>query len=82
VTLKASHYECEESKRPALDIVAVIDRSGSMRGEKLFLVKKSLNILVENCKYTFNIEHSLDIRLEDNCHLSAVCIVSTCLKAT
>ena len=48
VTLKASHYECEESIRPALDIVAVIDRSGSMRGEKLFLVKKSLKFLVQN----------------------------------
>ncbi|CAB3982076.1 Hypothetical predicted protein [Paramuricea clavata] len=48
VTLKASDYEPEESKRPTLDIVAVIDRSGSMKGEKLFLVKKSLKFLVQN----------------------------------
>ena len=48
VTLKA-HYQVEESKRPALDIVAVIDKSGSMSGQKLDLVKKSLEFLVENC---------------------------------
>ncbi|XP_028397520.1 uncharacterized protein LOC114521316 isoform X2 [Dendronephthya gigantea] len=48
VTLKAANYEPEQSKRPALDIVAVIDRSGSMQGEKLFLVKKSLKFLVQN----------------------------------
>ena len=50
VTLKALDYEPEESKRPALDIVAVIDKSGSMQGEKLFLVKKSLKFLVQHCK--------------------------------
>ena len=54
VTLKASHYEPEESKRPSLDIVAVIDKSGSMKGEKLFLVKKSLAHLVHNCKHYMN----------------------------
>ena len=49
VTLKAPNYKPEKSKRPVLDIVAVIDKSGSMVG-KLSLVKQSLELLVQNCK--------------------------------
>ena len=50
VTLKAPNYKPEKSKRPVLDIVAVIDKSRSMTGKKLSLVKQSLELLVENCK--------------------------------
>ena len=51
--MKASFYEPEEEKRPPLDIVAVIDKSGSMEGEKLFLVKRSLEFLIQNCMFIF-----------------------------
>ena len=46
INLSAPLYEEDESKRPAVDIVAVIDRSGSMSGEKLPLVKKTLLFVV------------------------------------
>merc|ERR1719473_2241149 len=34
-------------KRPPMDLVACIDRSGSMRGEKMNLMKKTLDLLVK-----------------------------------
>eukprot|EP01080_Neovahlkampfia_damariscottae_P003093 gene3093-5263_t len=45
-TLKAPTYNTEQ-KRAAIDLVCVIDKSGSMEGEKLKLVKSSLNFMVE-----------------------------------
>ena len=44
-SIKAPFYE--PTSRAPVDIVAVIDKSGSMRGEKLELVKKTLNFVIE-----------------------------------
>jgi len=41
------HEQNAEEKRAACDIIAVIDRSGSMGGEKLDLVKKTLDFMVD-----------------------------------
>ena len=46
INLAAPVYEEEDTKRAAVDIVAVIDRSGSMGGGKLDLVKKTLHFVV------------------------------------
>lgn len=46
LNLAAPVYEEDESVRAPVDIVAVIDRSGSMSGGKLDLVKKTLHIVV------------------------------------
>jgi len=35
-----------ELKRPAMDLVAVVDRSGSMQGQKMRLMKQTLELLV------------------------------------
>lgn len=40
----------EPTSRAPVDIVAVIDKSGSMRGSKLDLVKKTLLFVIEQCK--------------------------------
>lgn len=47
-TLKAPFYE-PDSRAP-VDIVAVIDKSGSMHGEKLDLVKETLEFVIDQCK--------------------------------
>ena len=47
-SFKAPFYE--PTSRPAVDIVAVIDKSGSMRGVKLDLVKKTLLFVIDQCK--------------------------------
>ena len=47
VSLKAPFYE--PFSRSPVDIVAVIDKSGSMRGAKLDLVKKTLLFVVDQC---------------------------------
>ena len=46
-TVKAPLYEPQS--RSAVDIVAVIDRSGSMAGLKLNLVKKTLLFVIDQC---------------------------------
>ena len=48
-TLKAPFYE--PTSRAPVDIVAVIDKSGSMHGEKLDLVKETLEFVIDQCKY-------------------------------
>lgn len=48
VSLKAPIYE--PSTRAAVDVVAVIDKSGSMAGAKLDLVKKTLEFVISQCK--------------------------------
>ena len=52
VSLKAPLLEEKDGieKRAPIDIVAVIDKSGSMAGEKLCLVKKTLEFVVSLCK--------------------------------
>jgi hypothetical protein len=47
-SFKAPFYE--PTSRPTVDIVAVIDKSGSMRGVKLGLVKKTLLFVIDQCK--------------------------------
>ncbi|KAI6650539.1 hypothetical protein LOD99_7590 [Oopsacas minuta] len=46
IKLEAPIFEEEDNKRAAVDLVAVIDRSGSMGGGKLDLVKKTLHFVV------------------------------------
>ena len=46
VSLKAPFYEPGKARAP-VDIVAVIDRSGSMGGEKMKLVKTTLQFIVD-----------------------------------
>ena len=48
-TVKAPLYEPQS--RSAVDIVAVIDRSGSMAGVKLNLVKKTLLFVIDQCMF-------------------------------
>ena len=48
-SFKAPFYE--PTSRPSVDIVAVIDKSGSMRGVKLDLVKKTLLFVIDQCEY-------------------------------
>ncbi len=45
---KAPFYE--PTSRAPVDIVAVIDKSGSMRGVKIELVKKTLLFVIDQCK--------------------------------
>lgn len=37
----------EEMEKPPIDLICVVDRSGSMFGEKIDLVRKTLNLLLE-----------------------------------
>ena len=46
IKLEAPVFEEDETKRAAVDLIAVIDRSGSMGGGKLDLVKKTLHFVV------------------------------------
>eukprot|EP00118_Oscarella_pearsei_P016617 m.160683 g.160683 ORF g.160683 m.160683 type:complete len:582 (+) comp38777_c0_seq15:74-1819(+) len=50
VSLRAPAYEPTE--RAAIDLVAVIDKSGSMSGEKIKLVKETLHFVVDQLKET------------------------------
>ena len=52
-SLKAPFYE--PTARSAVDIVAVIDKSGSMRGSKIDLVKETLLFVIEQCEFCWNI---------------------------
>ena len=56
VSLKAPLQEEDESdeKKPPVDVVAVIDISGSMSGGKLALIKKTLEYFLTQCKSFFN----------------------------
>ena len=47
-TLKAPLHE--PTARAPVDICAVIDRSGSMHGEKLNLVKETLEFVIDQCE--------------------------------
>ena len=48
VSLKAPAYEPTE--RSAIDLVAVVDKSGSMSGEKMKLVKETMHFVVDQRK--------------------------------
>jgi len=48
-SLKAPFYEPQA--RSNVDIVAVIDKSGSMGGEKIALVRKTLLFVIDQCKF-------------------------------
>lgn len=47
-TLKAPFYE--PTSRAPIDVCAVIDKSGSMAGEKLRLVKETLEFVIDQRK--------------------------------
>ena len=47
-SIKAPFYE--PTSRSSVDIVAVIDKSGSMAGSKLALVKKTLLFVIDQCE--------------------------------
>ena len=47
-SFKAPFYE--PTSRAPVDIVAVIDKSGSMRGTKIELVKKTLLFVIDQCE--------------------------------
>ncbi len=49
VTLKAPCHELETQRAP-IDVVAVIDKSGSMSGAKLNLVKQTLEFFITQCE--------------------------------
>ena len=49
----------EDVKRPAMDLVCCIDRSGSMRGEKMRLMVQTLNLLITRAGLTGNDRVSL-----------------------
>lgn len=53
VSLQASsqHINDVNNNRASIDLVAVIDKSGSMSGNKLELVKKTLEFVLTQCKY-------------------------------
>ncbi|EGD81075.1 hypothetical protein PTSG_11020 [Salpingoeca rosetta] len=50
--VQAPEYQGEEAARGAVDIVAVIDVSGSMSGSKLDLAKATLEFLIKNLSQT------------------------------
>ena len=50
-SLRAPFYE--PTSRSPVDIAAVIDKSGSMRGKKLDLVKKTLLFVIDQCECLF-----------------------------
>jgi Mg-chelatase subunit ChlD len=47
-SLKAPFYE--PTSRAPVDIVAVVDKSGSMSGDKIKLVRETLLFVIEQCK--------------------------------
>ncbi|XP_065682362.1 inter-alpha-trypsin inhibitor heavy chain H3-like isoform X1 [Hydra vulgaris] len=74
ISIKAPILEAkeEDEKRAPIDIVAVIDKSGSMAGEKLSLVKKTLEFVVSQlnekdrlCLVTYDTKVYLDFKLTD-----------------
>ena len=46
----------EPTSRASVDIVAVIDKSGSMGGEKIKLVRKTLLFVIDQCKWLRGIQ--------------------------
>ena len=52
-SFKAPFYE--PTSRSSVDIVAVIDKSGSMRGDKIALVRKTLLFVIDQCEFLFNL---------------------------
>ena len=48
-SLRAPLYE--PTSRSPVDIAAVIDKSGSMRGTKLEMVKKTLLFIIDQCEH-------------------------------
>ena len=63
-SFKAPFYE--PTSRSSVDIVAVIDKSGSMRGDKIALVRKTLLFVIDQCECIIQ------------CKISSVVTVATC----
>ena len=67
ISLKAppcgDENEEENKKKISMDIVAVMDKSGSMAGEKLDLVKKTLEFVLTQCMYTKSMVYLVDFHL-------------------
>ena len=48
ITVKAEDVQVSSQSRVPVDIVAVIDKSGSMSGEKIEMVKNTLKIIIND----------------------------------
>jgi len=47
VSLKTKDLQTADGPKPGVDLICVIDRSGSMAGQKMALVKQTLNVLLD-----------------------------------
>ena len=63
VSAKAPHYE--PTTRASVDLVAVIDRSGSMTGSKIEMVKEAMLFVINQCKW--NNKNTLIVILMISC---------------
>ena len=53
ITVKAEDVQVSSQSRVPVDIVAVIDKSGSMSGEKIEMVKNTLKIIINDRECIF-----------------------------
>ncbi|KAI6653497.1 hypothetical protein LOD99_3393 [Oopsacas minuta] len=65
IKLTAPLYEANGELRSPIDLVAVIDRSGSMSGEKLNLVIKVLRFVAKHLK---SVDRLAIVTYDDNIH--------------
>ena len=54
-TIEAPDPFYDPSSRASVDIVVVIDKSDSMSGKKINLVKKTLLVVIDQCKFVHEV---------------------------
>ena len=69
-SLKAPHYE--PTSRSSVDVAAVIDKSGSMAGTKLQLVKKTLLFVVDQRESVFTLRLTVDLHVHKKLNLRSI----------